>query len=117
MMTSYEKGLLSELCALIFLWLKGYRVLKWRYKTKVGEVDIIAKRGSLIVFVEVKKRVSKAQALEAVDFKSRRRIEKTAQHFLKNKPLFQRCEVRFDVMPISFGFMPQHLKKAWIFGE
>ncbi len=116
-MTSYKKGIVAEVSALIFLWLKGYRILKWRYKTKVGEIDIIAKRGSLIAFVEVKKRITHEKGLDAVTEKSRRRIENAAYFYLQNRPIFQRCELRFVVISVSCGFWPKHLKKAWIFGE
>lgn len=116
-MTSYKKGLLSEIGAIILLWMKGYRILKWRFRTDLGEIDIIAKRGSLIVFAEVKKRATRLRALEAIDMRSRRRIENAARLFLQNNPLLERFEVRFDVIPVSLGFLPGHLKKAWIFGE
>ena len=64
---AYRKGVWAERIAAIFLIAKGYRVLAMRYKSKMGEVDIIAKRGQLIIAVEVKARRSIDEAVHAVN--------------------------------------------------
>ena len=61
-----RRGRRAELIAAWYLRLKLYRVLARRYRTPVGEIDLIVRRGRTIVFVEVKHRPSEAEALEAV---------------------------------------------------
>lgn len=63
---TYQRGLHAETVAVWFLRLKGYKILVRRYKTKVGEIDIIARRGNKIIFTEVKARPSIDIALESI---------------------------------------------------
>ncbi|NKF34370.1 YraN family protein, partial [Pseudomonas sp. BGM005] len=51
-----RRGLVSEYVAAVFLMLKGYRILALRHRTRLGEIDIVARKGDLAVFVEVKAR-------------------------------------------------------------
>jgi putative endonuclease len=64
--TNYLRGMVAEIYAIVILTLKGYRVLAWRYKTPVGEVDIVARRGRTIAFIEVKLRPDTETALYAI---------------------------------------------------
>jgi putative endonuclease len=52
---SHFKGFLAEVIAIIFLSLKLYKIRKWRYKSNYGEIDIIAQKGEIIAFIEVKR--------------------------------------------------------------
>ena len=61
-----RRGRMSEYVAAIFLMLKGYRILALRHRTRLGEIDIIARKGDLAVFVEVKARHGEAAAVDAV---------------------------------------------------
>lgn len=61
--------------------LRGYRVLARRYRTPVGEIDIIARRGQLIAFIELKARRTKALAIESITPKQRNRIRRAAGAF------------------------------------
>ena len=60
---TYNFGILAEKIAISFLRLKGYEILEWRFKTKVGEVDIIAKKSDVIIAVEVKARSKKGKLI------------------------------------------------------
>jgi len=64
--TGYSKGLRAETLAAWYLRFKGYRILAMRYKTRVGEIDLIARRGRSLVFAEVKWRPDRRTAMEAV---------------------------------------------------
>ncbi len=62
--------------------LKGYKILECHYKTPVGEIDLVARKGEMVVFAEVKAHKNEEQALYAVNEKTRRRIEAAAGHYI-----------------------------------
>lgn len=111
---TYDQGVWAETMAALYLCLKGYKILERRYKTKVGEVDIIARKKLVVAFIEVKYRPSSAEALAAISTQSRRRIERAAQHYLAGRPVYQGHDCRFDVIAVSGGFSIQHLDNAWL---
>lgn len=91
---------------------KGYRILERRFRTPVGEIDLIVRRGKVIAYVEVKQRPGEALALEAVNATARRRISRAAAWYgarLKEPGLTE----RFDVISIRPWRLPRHLKNAW----
>ncbi len=98
-----EFGKVVEKEAAEFLKTKGYKILKSNYKTKLGEIDIIAKDKDTICFVEVKGRHSLkfGQPCEAVSFKKQRQISKAAVYYLKLNNLMDR-PARFDVLTILY---------------
>lgn len=110
---SHRDGLLAEAGAAFLLRLKGYRILARRYKTPVGEVDIIAARGRTLVFVEVKARQTPAQAIESLTPGMRGRIGRAAAHFLAAHPRWADKECRFDLVAVSLPFQWRHLDNAW----
>ena len=96
-----EFGRLAEKTGAEFLKRKGYKILELNYKTKLGEIDIIAKEKETICFVEVKGRHSLdfGNPGEAVNLRKQQRIAKTAAFYLKiNNLLEQAC--RFDVISV-----------------
>lgn len=84
MFNSYEIGLFGEKCVRRYLVLHGYRIVTANFKTKFGEIDIIARKGKQIKFVEVKARsnVEKAAPREYVDAEKLSRIRRTADYFM-----------------------------------
>lgn len=110
---SYERGLLAEKLAAGYLRLKGYKILRTRYKTPVGEIDLVAAKGDALVMVEVKARNDTASALESIDMKSQQRIENATLHFLASFPEFSSYGVRFDVIAFGRGYSLTHLDNAW----
>lgn len=110
-------GLRAETICALFLRLKGYSVLHRRYKTVVGEIDLVVGRGRTLVFVEVKARRDKAALAEAVSAQNRQRVTRAAQHFLSRHPKFQEYDMRFDVMLVAGGLWPVHKKNAWRLDE
>lgn len=109
----YKNGLRAEMFALVYLLLKGYFPLAMRYKTPVGEVDLIVKRGRRLVFVEVKARADVEDAAHAVHAKNQSRVVRAAQHYLASHPQYAHHEVRFDVCLIAWYRWPQHLLNAF----
>lgn len=116
-LAGYQKGLWAERWAQAKLRLKAYAVLTQRYKTPMGEIDVIARRGKTIVCVEVKARATVQAALEAVSPHQQHRIAQAASHFIAYYPEYGNHTIRFDVMcviPRSYWF-PRiiHLQDAW----
>ncbi|MFL9825832.1 YraN family protein [Rhodoplanes sp. SY1] len=106
-------GLSAESKAAAFLWAKGYRIIDRRYKTPVGEIDIVAQRKGTVVFVEVKARASLDAAAESVSVRQRGRILDAAKHWLAGHPQVSGLPLRFDVILIAPGHLPQHLPGAF----
>lgn len=107
--TTFDKGLKAEWLAAWLLRLKGYRILAQRYKTHLGEVDLIARRGQMLVFIEVKQRTSLRDALEAVRPQSQIRIRRAAELYLQSHPKMQNLSARFDVITYVPPFSLRHL--------
>lgn len=110
---AYKRGVWAEYAAAFLLSLKGYRILARRYKTHAGEIDLIAKRGRMIIFVEVKARRELSTALEAISQRSKNRISKAAVSYIQRYPQYDACEMRFDVIAFRSLFSWQHLDNAW----
>ncbi len=111
--TSYSKGLWSETLAAWFLRLKGYRILEERYKTPVGEIDLIAQKGTVLAFVEVKARKLMDDALQAVTPRMKTRISRAAQYYISQNPESASQDMRFDLIAVAPPFYCQHLDNAW----
>ena len=103
----------SELIAAWWLRLKGYRILARRYRTKLGEIDLIARRGDIIAFVEVKRREDLITGLEAVTPQARVRIRRAAEVYIRRNPALAERVLRFDVMVITPWAWPRHIVDAW----
>jgi putative endonuclease len=104
---------LAEAVAALGLRLRGYRIVARRFKTPVGEVDLIALRGRVLAFVEVKRRPSQEAAAWAVTPAQRFRIERAAQLFLARDPRWAAYQVRFDVILLGISWWPTHILDAW----
>lgn len=109
---SYRFGHYAERLAAVYLWLKGYRILCRRYKTPVGEVDLIAQKQNMIVFAEVKYRPDTDQGASAVRALSRTRIERAASCYIADLSGAD-VAVRFDIIAISPPFFIRHIDNAW----
>ena len=79
---AYRAGHSAEGAAILYLRLKGWRILARRFLVKGGEIDIIARRGDTIAFVEVKLRTSLGDAMVAIDPAKRRRMARAARVFV-----------------------------------
>ncbi len=115
---SYKTGRLAECIARFFLLLKGYRLVRKNYVvgrgTGAGEIDLIVKKGTTLVFVEVKKRKTYQEALEAITLQHQIRIVKTSAVFLKNYPRYQNDMIRYDAVVFrDKSIWPRHIQNAW----
>lgn len=105
MASNKELGLLGETLVAQYLEQRGFSILAKNYRTPVGEIDIIAERGILVTFVEVKTRkTSYFPISDVVTLKKQRKIAKTAELFLvRNQTAggFDRA-YRFDVATVLY---------------
>ncbi|MGP2491502.1 YraN family protein [Mesorhizobium sp. PUT5] len=113
---SYRRGHRGEWLAALALTAKGYRILARRYRTKLGEIDLIARRGDLVLMVEVKARRSLVEAMEAIGRESERRIEGAADIWLSRQPDYGRLSVRFDMVAVLPWRWPVHVENVF-YGE
>jgi putative endonuclease len=97
--------------------LTGWRVIAHRLVGKrgsgLGEIDIVAKRGRVLAFIEVKARRTEDEALESISRTQRHRIENAAGAFLAQRPALADYDIRFDVMTLYGGLWPKHIVDAW----
>jgi putative endonuclease len=110
---AFRFGLTAESRAAAYLIAKGYRIVARRFKTPVGEIDIVARRRGGLVFVEVKARATLDDAAEAVTPRQRRRIIAAAEAWLAHNPDDVARDIRFDVVLVAPGRIPRHLPAAF----
>ncbi len=110
---AWQRGRAAELLCVWHLRLRGYRVLARGYRVAVGEIDIIARRGSVVAAIEVKARDTREAAGEAIAPRQRRRIARAFEQFLAGHPWLAGLTLRFDVMLVTPRRLPQHLPNAW----
>jgi len=106
-------GRRAERAAVWLLRLKGYRILARRFRVPVGEIDIVARRGHTVAFIEVKARASEGAALESVTPRQQRRIGRAALVFLQQHPAYDDFDLRFDLIAVTPGNFPRHHLDAW----
>lgn len=111
------RGRTAELLAVLVLRLKGYAIVARGFAigrgTGAGEVDIVARRGATVVFVEVKARPDHDQAAHAIGPAQRRRIARGAEAFLARHPELAGCMLRFDAVLVVPWRLPRHIRDAW----
>ena len=108
-----RRGRLAESLAVWWLRLKGYRILGRDLRLGVGEIDILARRGRLLVAIEVKHRPDLLTAGEAIDQRSRERIARALSRWLAQHPELADLDLRFDAVLMVPGRWPRHLPDAW----
>ncbi len=111
-------GRSAEARAVWLLRAKAYRILARRFRsmkgTGAGEIDIVARKGRLIAFVEVKARPTQAQALEAIGARQQARLVRAAERFVTRFPRFAAFARRFDAVLVTGDrWLPLHVKDAF----
>ena len=107
---AYLKGYLAEWVACALLCMKGYRVLASRHKTPFGEIDIIAKRGRVVVGVEVKKRRSQVLAQEILAAQGTARMGRALSFYLTHHRQYATHNIRLDGICVGAWFIPRHFQ-------
>lgn len=107
-----QRGRQAERLCGWWLRLKGWRILARRVRTAAGEVDLIARRGKMVAFIEVKARASAAALDEAIDERRLARVAAAAES-LAHLYLQPGDDMRIDVMLLAPGRAPRHLENVW----
>jgi len=110
---AFRLGLSAESRAAMLLIAKGYRIVARRWKTPLGEIDIVARRRRELIFVEVKARATLDEGAESVTERSKRRIVAAAELWLTHYPDDAQRFIRFDVILVAPGKMPRHVVNAF----
>ena len=110
---AFRLGISAESRAAAFLIAKGYRILARRWRSPVGEIDIIARRRQLLVFVEVKARENFDDAAWSVTDRQRARIAAAAEAWLARQGDHDFQDMRFDAVLVAPGRIPQHIPAAF----
>lgn len=110
---SYQRGILAEYVACAWLILKGYRLVAMRYKTPVGEIDLVMRRGKTLAILEVKARKQLADAALAIHHENQSRVMRATQYFSVSEPRYAHLQVRFDAVLIAWYKWPRHVPHAF----
>jgi putative endonuclease len=101
-------GRRAESWAALYLRLKGYRILARGYSVRGGEIDLIAQRGSSVVFVEVKYRPTLVEAMNAIDTWKGQRVSRAARVWLTANPWAAALTLRGDAVYLAPRQWPRH---------
>jgi len=110
---AYRRGHSSEWLAAAALMCKGFRIVARRYRTKLGEIDLIARRGNLVLIVEVKARKTLMEALEAIGRESEWRIEGAADLWFARQRDHAKISMRFDMVAVLPWRWPVHVENVF----
>ena len=107
-----RSGMVAEWLAAALLMAKGYRILARRHRTPFGEIDLVAARGRRLAFVEVKRRLTLADAEAALTPHQAGRIARAADRWLDRHPAFRDHEIGLDAILVVPRRWPRHLPNA-----
>jgi putative endonuclease len=108
-----RRGHVAELVALMYLRLKGYRLLARRFKSHHGEIDLVMRRGDVTAFIEVKARATRDLGVEAVTPFQSKRISAAAGLWMARDKRATRDFCRFDIVVVSPYQLPHHIENAF----
>lgn len=108
-----KSGREGETRAAFWLRAKGWRILATRVKTPRGEIDLIARRGGVVAFVEVKWRRKGADLDLAIDERRLARVA-AAVECVAHEYATQGEDIRVDVILLAPGALPRHIANAWM---
>jgi putative endonuclease len=110
---AFRRGHVSEYLAALYLIARGYRIKAIRHRTKLGEIDIIARRGDLVICVEVKARRDTESGVFAVTGTAQKRIRAASDLWLSRQPDAHRLSLRYDIVTVSPWHLPRHFEDAF----
>ena len=108
-----RRGHVSEYIAAFSLMLRGYRILAMRYRVKSGEIDIIARKGDVVSFIEVKARASTEASVFAVDGWTQNRIRNASMSWLSVQKDAGLLSYSYDIVAVRPWRWPVHLRDAF----
>jgi putative endonuclease len=110
---AYRRGHRAEWLAAALLIAKGFTILSRRHAGHGGEIDLVARRGTLLLFVEVKERSDLDAAVVSITAEKRRRFARAARHYLARNPWSAAMTVRCDAVFLAPWRWPRHVPDAF----
>lgn len=110
---AFRLGLSAENRAAALLLAKGFRIVARRWRCPAGEIDIVARRGKLLIFVEVKARARLDDAAWSVTERTQRRVAAAASVWLAANPDDAMSDMRFDAILVAPRSLPRHIQGAF----
>ena len=110
---SEQAGRRAEALAALALQLKGYVIVARRAKNARGEVDLIARRGKVLAFIEVKMRQKPTDPATVLTAKQMQRIIQGATGWAASRPWTRTCQWRYDFILVTPWRWPVHMRDAW----
>jgi putative endonuclease len=110
---AYRRGLFAEMLAAFLLRLEGHRIVAQRYRTPVGEIDLVALKGRRLAFIEVKRRKTRDDAAWTIPTRQKRRIVRAAQYWLAGHPSYAGHDIAFDVVLAAPWTWPRYIENAF----
>jgi putative endonuclease len=110
---AFGLGISAESRAAAWLIAHGYRILARRFKSPMGEIDIITARRYTLIFVEVKARATLDDAALSITERQKQRIAVAAEIWLAGNPMPAIRDMRFDVVLVAPGKLPRHIPSAF----
>lgn len=104
-----KAGRLAEVIAAVWLMLKGYQILGFRLRTRLGEIDLLARKGRVLAVVEVKRRGSVQAALESILPHQRERLIRAGEAIAARRPALRQLALRLDMIALAPGRFPRHV--------
>lgn len=108
-----RSGRRGEVLAALLLMARGYRILGFRLASPQGEIDILALKGGVLAVIEVKRRTTLENALEAVHAEQRERLRRSAMALAAGRPALKGATIRLDLIALAPGRLPRHIPDAW----
>ena len=108
-----RKGREAEAQAALWLAQQGWQILAERVKTKVGEIDLIARKSALTAFIEVKWRKRASDLADAIDERRLVRVA-AAVEMVAHQYAEPTDDIRIDVLLLAPGSKPRHIENAWM---
>ena len=113
---SYKFGKFAEFIVAVYLKLKFYKIVARCYKTKLGEIDIIAYKKNILIVIEVKARRDLHKNLNIAEILTNYqtiRIKNAIGYFLIRNQKYKDCLIRFDFILVGRFFIIKHFKNFW----
>jgi putative endonuclease len=110
---SRREGRRAEVLCALWLLARGYRILGFRVRTPLAEIDLLARKGHVVAVVEIKRRASLSEALDAVTPRQRDRLTRAAKSIAARRPDLAGAAIRLDLLALAPGRWPRHIHDAW----
>lgn len=110
MINNYYKGIICEYLAIVILFFKGYTILKRRYRTKFGEIDILTKKKNNLIAIEVKARHNNLETSEYVSNYQLNRIKNSLNYFVQHNNKYINFNITIEIILFINYFNYKHYK-------